>query len=85
RTERTAFYYTDGADVMLTFDTCRYISGKRRKDFLEVEIESMGKSTERGFDHIGMRDFVKELSFYPVTKSKYQRGIEWIQSLNVQI
>ncbi len=85
RTERTAFYYTDGADVMLTFDTCRYISGKRHKDFLEVEIESMGKSTERGFDHIGMRDFVKELSFYPVTKSKYQRGIEWIQSLNVQI
>ena len=84
-TVRTAFYYTDGADVMLTFDTCKYISGNTSKNFLEIEIESMGKSTMREFDHIGMRKFVKGLSFYPVTKSKYQRGIEWVQSLNVKI
>lgn len=84
-TERTAIYYIDGADIMLSFDTCRYISGENSKRFLEIEIESMGNTTERGFDLIGMRDFTKQLSFFPVTKSKYQRGIEWIQSLNAQI
>jgi adenylate cyclase class IV len=84
-TERTAIYYIDGTDIMLSFDICRYVSGEDSKRFLEIEIESMGNATERGFDLIGMRDFVKGLSFFPVTKSKYQRGIEWIQSLNVHI
>ena len=82
-TERTAIYYIDGADIMLSFDICRFVCGKDSKTFLEIEIESMSQTTERGFDLIGMRDFVKERSFYPVTTSKYQRGIEWIQTLNV--
>lgn len=84
-TERVALYYADGSDIMVSFDSCRYVSGIHSKAFLEIEIESMNETTERGFDHLGMRDFVKDLKFSPVTKSKYQRGIEWVQSLNVHI
>jgi len=77
--ERTAFYYEDeGNEIMLSFDKCRYISGRLSKEFLEIEIELMGDNEEKDFDHIGLERFITEdLSFKSVTKSKYQRGIDW--------
>lgn len=87
KSERTAFYYTDeGNEIMLSFDVCRYISGDLSKDFLEIEIEFMGDSAENDFDSLGLSRFVTdELDFESVTKSKYQRGMEWISSANAHI
>lgn len=84
--ERFAFYYKDGSDVLLSLDTCTYKSGKKSKNFVEIELESMSDSTVRDFDSIGIVSFISdELGFENVTKSKYHRGIEWLLSENVQI
>ena len=87
KSERTAFYYIDeGNEIMLSFDVCKYISGDLSKTFLEIEIELMGDIAENDFDSLGLSRFVTdELHFESVTKSKYQRGIEWMVSKNAQI
>ena len=87
KSERVAFYYIDeGNEIMLSLDVCKYVSGDLSKDFLEIEIEFMGDSAENGFDSLGLSRFVTDkLRFESVTKSKYQRGMEWISSANAQI
>ena len=80
--ERIAFDYKDGSGIKLSLDSCTYVSNDHRKDFCEIELESMGDSTQSGFDSIGICDFVtKDLGFTPVTESKYRRGIQWIRGL----
>ncbi len=82
--ERTAFDYLDGSGIKLSFDRCIYVHGDASKTFYEIELESMNESTERDFDEIGMCGFIEEtLGFEPVTKSKYQRGIEWIRASDI--
>jgi inorganic triphosphatase YgiF len=79
---RTAIYYQDGSEILLSFDHCKYLSGRDCKEFYEIELESMDDSTERGFDRIEIRAFIEsELGFEPTVKSKYQRGIEWKETL----
>ena len=87
KSERVAFYYIDeGNEIMLSLDVCKYISGDLSKDFLEIEIEFMGDSAENSFDSLGLSRFVTDkLRFESVTKSKYQRGMEWISSANAHI
>ena len=87
KSERVAFYYIDeGNEIMLSLDVCKYVSGDLSKDFLEIEIEFMGDSAENGFDTLGLSRFVTDkLRFESITKSKYQRGMEWISSANAQI
>jgi len=78
--ERYAFNYTDGSGIMLSLDSCEYVSGERRTKFYEIEIESMDDGVQRDFDSIGLCGFVKdELGFEPTVKSKYCRGVEWVR------
>ena len=77
--ERISYDLDDGTN--LSFDHCTYVSGDDKKGFLEIELEFMSDSVERDFDSSGICDFVSELGFEQVTKSKYERGVEWLRSL----
>lgn len=77
--ERYAFNYTDGSGIMLSLDSCQYVSGERRMRFYEIEIESMDDDVQRDFDSIGLCGFVRGLGFEPTVKSKYCRGVEWVR------
>ena len=74
--ERAAYDLDNGTN--LSFDVCTYVHGERRKDFLEIELECMSDSVKRDFDSDGICDLVQNMGFKQVTKSKYQRGIEWL-------
>ncbi len=77
---RTSIDYEDGSEIKLSFDHCTYLHGNLRKDFFEIELEFMSDSTATDFDRLGICGFVENhLGFVPTVKSKYQRGIEWIQ------
>ena len=75
--DRTAFDYTDGSNIKLSLDHCFYMFKDNKKDFFEIELESMDDHTKRDFDSIGILDFIESLEFQQVTVSKYQRGIQW--------
>jgi len=78
--ERTSIKYEDGSCIKLSVDACSYLDGGSRKDFCEIELESIDDSTQRDFDAIGMCDFITdELGFVTVTESKYRRGIKWLR------
>jgi len=77
--ERISYDLDDGTN--LSFDHCIYVSGEDRKGFLEIELECMSDSVERDFDSSGLCDFALELGFEQTTKSKYERGVEWLRSL----
>ncbi len=78
--ERTSITYEDGSCIKLSVDACSYVNGGSRKDFCEIELESIDDSTKRDFDAIGMCDFITDvLGFVTVTESKYRRGIKWIR------
>ena len=80
--DRTAFDYKDGSDIKLSLDHCFYEANGNRKEFFEIELESMDDRTRRDFDRIGALDFIESLGFHQVTASKYQRGIDWKLKLN---
>lgn len=79
---RYSIKYTDKVDIDLAFDRCTFMYGDHRKEFHEIELEFLSDYTNTDFDEIGICKFInKELGFEPVTKSKYQRGVEWRNSL----
>ena len=77
--ERAAYDLDNGTN--LSIDLCTYVSGKKRKDFLEIELECMSDVVNRDFDSEGLCDLALELGFEQVTRSKYQRGVEWLRAL----
>jgi inorganic triphosphatase YgiF len=75
---RTAFEYKDGSGIKLSIDDCRYVDGHNTLDFYEIELESMDGDIHRGFDTIGILDFISsDLGFKLTVQSKYSRGIAW--------
>ena len=79
---RHSFNFETDEGMLLTLDDCCYYDGPFKMEFIEIELEIVSDKEISNFDNLGLSQFVTEkMDFTSVTKSKFERGLAWKESL----